>query len=171
MDRVRFEYKRSLSTKDQQSRVRMGHRRTQSYTTPETIEKTQNNQNDLRKTFHNRSSANIANKREYFAAPAYNEASLLERKESMRQSIRLNKSATAEEIVQYVEEFLLTYHNCSQFLMFFFKTFFLIHFYIVLIIKRLHQMKRLWLRALEKLVLYSLAKRIPFFPSKLNHSG
>lgn len=102
MDRVRFEYKRSLSTKDQQTRVRMGHRRTQSYTTPETIEKTQNNRNDLRKTFHNRSSANIANTREYFAAPAYNEASLLERKESMRQSLRLNKSGTAEEIVQYV---------------------------------------------------------------------
>lgn len=103
IDRVRFEYKRSLSTKDQQSRVRMGHRRTQSYTTAETMEKNridQTNRNDLRKTFQNRSSANIANTREYFAAPAYNEASLLERKESMRQSLRLCRSSVADQLVQ-----------------------------------------------------------------------
>lgn len=86
--------------------TRMGHRRTQSYTTAEAMDKhriDQTNRNDLRKTFQNRSSANIANTREYFAAPAYNEASLLERKESMRQSLRLSRQSSAtDQIVQYV---------------------------------------------------------------------
>lgn len=102
IDRIRFEYKRSLSTKDQQSKSKIGHRRTQSYTTAETADKfhTIRPNSDLRKTFQNRSSANIVNTREYFAAPAYNEASLLERKESMRQSLRLFKSSAAEEIIQ-----------------------------------------------------------------------
>lgn len=105
IDRVRFEYKRSMSTKDQQSKTpqsKIGHRRTQSYTTTESTEKLRPT-SDLRKTFQNRSSANIANTREYFAAPAYNEASLLERKHSMRQSLRLFKSTAVEEVIQYVE--------------------------------------------------------------------
>lgn len=84
---IRHEYKRTQSTKDTQEKVKLGHRRTQSYSTPETLAKNQAHRNEhLRKGLHNRSSSNIANTREYFAAPAYNEASLLERRESMRLS-------------------------------------------------------------------------------------
>lgn len=106
IDRIRYDYKRSVSTKDHshQSRAqnKIGHRRTQSSTTAEAADKFQTMRptSDLQKKFQNRSSANIANTREYFAAPAYNEASLLERKESMRQSLRLFKSSTVEEVIQ-----------------------------------------------------------------------
>lgn len=82
----RVEYKRAFSTKmsDTHEKVKLGHRRTQSYSGTQP-----NNQKvDLRKNPYNRSSSNIANTREYYAAPAYNEASLLERKESMRNSQR-----------------------------------------------------------------------------------
>lgn len=85
----RFEYKRTVSTKvpnDPQMRVKYGHRRTQSCTTPGSQANIHTMRNDLTRSPYNRSSANIANTREYFAAPAYNEATLLERKESMRNS-------------------------------------------------------------------------------------
>lgn len=83
----RFEYKRTISTKapsDLQMRVKYGHRRTQSCTTPGSQPNIHAMSNDLTRSPCNRSSSNIANTREYFAAPAYNEAALLERKESMR---------------------------------------------------------------------------------------
>lgn len=83
----RFEYKRTISTKapsDPQMRVKYGHRRTQSCTTPGSQANIHVMKNDLTRSPYNRSSSNIANTREYFAAPAYNEAALLERKESMR---------------------------------------------------------------------------------------
>lgn len=83
----RFEYKRTISTKapsDPQMRLKHGHRRTQSCTMPGSQANIHSMKNDLTKAQYNRSSSNIANTREYFAAPAYNEAALLERKESMR---------------------------------------------------------------------------------------
>lgn len=86
----RVEYKRTISTKaysDPTARVKFGHRRTQSCTTPGTQANKQDGvKSELRKSPHNRSSTNIVNSREYYAAPAYNEAALLERKVSMRQS-------------------------------------------------------------------------------------
>lgn len=89
---VRIEYKRTLSVKaDRQERAKFGHRRTQSCTTPSSPSLAQQQvrkSSDLRKMPYNRSSSNIANTREYYAAPAYNEASLLERKESLRNSTR-----------------------------------------------------------------------------------
>lgn len=79
----RPEYKRTMSTKIGSSgeRTNYGHRRTQSLNMPQTQI---NPRHELRKSVYNRSSTNIANSREYYAAPAYNEASLLERQESMR---------------------------------------------------------------------------------------
>lgn len=85
----RPEYKRTMSTKvnSSQERKNIGHRRTQSLNMPQTqINNTYGGKSDLRKSIYNRSSANIANSREYYAAPAYNEATLLERRESMRAS-------------------------------------------------------------------------------------
>lgn len=87
----RPEYKRTLSTKIHSvpNRSKYGHRRTQSLNMPETqINQTSGVRNDLRKGLYNRSSSNIANTREFYAAPAYNEASLLERQESIRSSTR-----------------------------------------------------------------------------------
>lgn len=88
----RPEYKRTMSTKIIQSpseRRNYGHRRTQSLNMPQTqINQTYGVRSELRKGLYNRSSANIANTREFYAAPAYNEASFLERKESMRSSTR-----------------------------------------------------------------------------------
>lgn len=90
----RVEYKRAFSSSvkaDRQERVKLGHRRTQSCTTPCTQPNHSNRKNsDLRKVPLNRSSMNICNAREYYAAPAYNEASLLERKESMRSTVRVS---------------------------------------------------------------------------------
>lgn len=85
---VRPEYKRTMSTKVGvvQERVKFGHRRTQSLNVPGSEVNQYSGKNDLRKSIFNRSSANIANTREFYAAPAYNEASLLERQESMRLS-------------------------------------------------------------------------------------
>lgn len=83
----RFEHKRTISTKappDPQMKIKYGHRRTQSCTTPGSQANIHAMKNDLTRFPYNRSSSNIANTREYFAAPAYNEAALLERKESMR---------------------------------------------------------------------------------------
>lgn len=83
----RPEYKRTMSTKvhSLQERKNFGHRRTQSLNTPQTqINSVYGGKNDLKKSVYNRSSSNIANSREYYAAPAYNEATLLERRESMR---------------------------------------------------------------------------------------
>lgn len=90
---LRAEYKRTFSSSiktDRQERVKLGHRRTQSYTSPSTHVNihARKNSSDLKKMPYNRSSSNIANTREYYAAPAYNEASLLERKESVRSSVR-----------------------------------------------------------------------------------
>lgn len=84
----RVEYKRTLSAKvhDPEERVKLGHRRTQSYSAAQ--QSFSPYKNDLTKMPYNRSSSNIANTREYYAAPAYNEASLLERKVSMRNSQR-----------------------------------------------------------------------------------
>lgn len=87
----RPEYKRTLSTKitSAPNRSHYGHRRTQSLNMPETqINQAIGVRNELRKGVYNRSSSNIANTREFYAAPAYNEASLLERQESMRSSTR-----------------------------------------------------------------------------------
>lgn len=91
---MRSEYKRALSSSikyDRQDRSKFGHRRTQSCTTPSSqmghLHGRRNS--ELRKTLYNRSSSNIANSREYYAAPAYNEATLLERKESRKRSIRV----------------------------------------------------------------------------------
>lgn len=89
----RPEYKRTMSTKvvSVPDRGSYGHRRTQSLNMPQT----QINQsyggarNELRRGLYNSSSSNIANTREFYAAPAYNEASLLERQKSMRTSVRL----------------------------------------------------------------------------------
>lgn len=91
---IRFEYKRALSSSikyDRQDRSKLGHRRTQSCTTPSSHLGQQPGRriSDLKKMQYNRSSSNIANTREYYAAPAYNEATLLERKESRRSSIRV----------------------------------------------------------------------------------
>lgn len=87
----RPEYKRAMSTKVNSvpNRSKYGHRRTQSLNMPESqINQTYGARNELRKALYNRSSSNIANTREFYAAPAYNEASLLERQESMRSSTR-----------------------------------------------------------------------------------
>lgn len=90
---MRTEYKRALSSSiksDRQDRSKFGHRRTQSCTTPGSHIGHQNGRriSESKKLQYNRSSSNIANTREYYAAPAYNEATLLERKESRRSSIR-----------------------------------------------------------------------------------
>lgn len=87
----RPDYKRTMSTKVHSvpNRSHYGHRRTQSLNMPETqVNQTIGVRNELRKGLYNRSSSNIANTREFYAAPAYNEASLLERQESMRSSTR-----------------------------------------------------------------------------------
>lgn len=87
----RPEYKRTMSTKitSAPNRSNYGHRRTQSLNMPEIqINQTYGARNELRKGLYNRSSSNIANTREFYAAPAYNEASLLERQESIRSSTR-----------------------------------------------------------------------------------
>lgn len=96
MHPIRVEYKRALSSSikyDRQDRpkTKFGHRRTQSCTTPTShVGPQQGRRNsELRRHQYNRSSSNIANSREYYAAPAYNEASLLERKESRKSSIRV----------------------------------------------------------------------------------
>lgn len=91
---IRMEYKRTMSSSikyDRQDRSKLGHRRTQSCTTPGSHVGHQNarRNSELRKMQYNRSSSNIANSREYYAAPAYNEATLLERKESRRNSVRV----------------------------------------------------------------------------------
>lgn len=91
---IRVDYKRTMSSSikyDRQDRSKLGHRRTQSCTTPGShIGQQQGRRNsELRKMQYNRSSSNIANSREYYAAPAYNEATLLERRESRRSSIRV----------------------------------------------------------------------------------
>lgn len=103
----RPEYKRTMSTKIVQSapdRGNYGHRRTQSLNMPQTqINQTYGIRNELRKGLYNRSSTNIANTREFYAAPAYNEASLLERQESMRSSIRSVSSS------------FMTYGRCFHF--------------------------------------------------------
>lgn len=91
---IRAEYKRALSSSikyDRQDRSKFGHRRTQSCTTPSSqiaLAHARRN-SELRRLQYQRSSSNIANSREYYAAPAYNEATLLERKESRRGSIRV----------------------------------------------------------------------------------
>lgn len=90
---ARIEYKRAMSSSikyDHQDRIKLGHRRTQSCTTPGSHIGQQHGRriSDSRKYQYNRSSSNIANTREYYAAPAYNEATLLERKESRRCSVR-----------------------------------------------------------------------------------
>lgn len=93
----RPEYKRTMSTKiGGPDRINYGHRRTQSLNMPQS----QNNnpygvKHELRKGIYNRSSTNIANTREFYAAPAYNEASLLERQESMRLSTHSVESVIA----------------------------------------------------------------------------
>lgn len=72
----RPEYKRTMSTKvnASQERKNFGHRRTQSLNMPQTqINNAYGGRSELRKSVHNRSSINIANTREYYAAPAYNE--------------------------------------------------------------------------------------------------
>lgn len=100
----RPEYKRTMSTKitSVPDRVSHGHRRTQSLNMPQTqINQTYGVRNDLRKGLYNRSSANIANTREFYAAPAYNEASLLERQESMRSSVR----SVSSSVLTYEKEF------------------------------------------------------------------
>lgn len=93
----RPEYKRTMSTKagGPSDRVKLGHRRTQSLNVPENQMNQYMGKNELRKSIYNRSSANIANTREFYAAPAYNEASLLERQESMRLSNNSADSVTA----------------------------------------------------------------------------
>lgn len=98
---MRAEYKRTMSSStktDRIERVRLGHRRTQSCTTPSSLlpNLPRKNSSDLRRMPYNRSSSNIANTREYYAAPAYNEASLLERKESLRKSLRVKDSHLIE---------------------------------------------------------------------------
>lgn len=91
----RPKYQRTVSTKgySELQRARFGHRRTQSCTTPGT-QANHLPKHELRRVPYNRSSSNIANTREYYAAPAYNEAALLERKESMR----LSKKKTEDVI-------------------------------------------------------------------------
>lgn len=93
----RPEYKRAMSTKvcGPQDRVNCGHRRTQSLNVPQNQVNQLTGKNELRKSINNRSSSNIANTREFYAAPAYNEASLLERQESMRLSTHSIESVTA----------------------------------------------------------------------------
>lgn len=93
----RPEYKRTMSTKigGVQERINYGHRRTQSLNMPQTQINPYGAKNDLRKSLYNRSSSNIANTREFYAAPAYNEASLLQRQESMRLSTKSAESVTA----------------------------------------------------------------------------
>lgn len=82
----------SIDVEKQRQRVKYGHRRTQSATMPGTPPNIQSNvrrpSGDIRRQFY-RSTSNIANSREYYAAPAYNEATLLERKESLRRSMRV----------------------------------------------------------------------------------
>ncbi|XP_055298222.1 phospholipid-transporting ATPase 11C isoform X2 [Sitodiplosis mosellana] len=94
----RLEYKRTLSTKvgGPQERITFGHRRTQSLNVPQNQVNQFTGKNELRKSIYNRSSTNIANTREFYAAPAYNEASLLERQESMRLSTHSIGSVTAQ---------------------------------------------------------------------------
>lgn len=94
---TRPEYKRAMSTKvNGPERIHFGHRRTQSLNMPQTqITNSYVARNDLRKSIYNRSSTNIANTREFYAAPAYNEASFLERQESMRFSTHSVDSANA----------------------------------------------------------------------------
>lgn len=93
----RPEYKRTMSTKvGGPDRINYGHRRTQSLNMPQThVNNPYGARNELRKGIYNRSSTNIANTREFYAAPAYNEASLLERQESMRLSTHSVESAIA----------------------------------------------------------------------------
>lgn len=99
----RPEYKRTMSTKmSVPERGSYGHRRTQSLNMPQTqINQTYGVRNDLRKGLYNRSSSNIANTREFYAAPAYNEASLLERQESMRSSVRSVSSGVMTYGIHY----------------------------------------------------------------------
>ncbi|XP_031625300.1 phospholipid-transporting ATPase IG isoform X2 [Contarinia nasturtii] len=94
----RPEYKRTMSIKvgAAQERIKFGHRRTQSLNVPDSQLNQDTGKNDLRKSIFNRSSANIANTREFYAAPAYNEASLLVRQESMRLSAHSIESVTAQ---------------------------------------------------------------------------
>lgn len=105
----RPEYKRTFSTKvtSAPSRSHYGHRRTQSLNMPESqVNQTIGVRNDLRKGLYNRSSSNIANTREFYAAPAYNEASLLERQESMRSSTR----SESAQIMAYENYFPFEFH-------------------------------------------------------------
>lgn len=89
---VAIELKRTVSidAERHRQRVRYGHRRTQSATMPGSPSNinVRRPSVDARRQFY-RSSSNIANSREYYAAPAYNEATLLERKESLRRSMRV----------------------------------------------------------------------------------
>lgn len=82
----------SIDAEKHRQRVKYGHRRTQSATMPGTPPNlhhiARRPSADTRRQFY-RSSSNIANSREYYAAPAYNEATLLERKESLRRSMRV----------------------------------------------------------------------------------
>lgn len=93
----RPEYKRTMSTKvvNTPDRTKYGHRRTQSLNVPDNRAHLHHGKNDLRKSIYNRSSTNIANTREFYAAPAYNEASLLERQESLRLSTNTVENLTA----------------------------------------------------------------------------
>lgn len=93
----RPEYKRTMSTKvGGPNRINYGHRRTQSLNMPQShINNQYAGRNELRKGIYNRSSTNIANTREFYAAPAYNEASLLERQGSVRLSAHSVESAVA----------------------------------------------------------------------------
>lgn len=95
----RPEYKRTMSTKvggaQERQIMKLGHRRTQSLNVPQHQINQYTGKNELRKSIYNRSSSNIANTREFYAAPAYNEASLLERQESMRLSTHSTESVTA----------------------------------------------------------------------------
>lgn len=93
----RPEYKRTMSTKvGGPNRINYGHRRTQSLNMPQShINNQYAGRNELRKGIYNRSSTNIANTREFYAAPAYNEASLLERQGSVRLSAHSVESVVA----------------------------------------------------------------------------
>lgn len=94
----RPEYKRTMSTKmsGTQERITYGHRRTQSLNMPQTQPvNPYGAKYELRKGIYNRSSTNVANLREFYAAPAYNEAALLERQGSMRLSAQSDDSLTA----------------------------------------------------------------------------
>lgn len=93
----RPEYKRTMSTKvgGVQNRIHYGHRRTQSLNMPDTLINQYSAKHELRKSLYNRSSSNIANTREFYAAPAYNEASRLQRQESLRLSTKSVESVTS----------------------------------------------------------------------------